>query len=127
VEQDDLIPKLEVLNLRDGRYKVKAYLFVIEALEFTMARLRRRGHVSGRELLEGAAQLAKREFGPTARMVLESWGIRETRDIGEIVFSLIQAGLFGKTEEDSIEDFDGVFDFDEVFEKQYDWEGETPN
>jgi uncharacterized repeat protein (TIGR04138 family) len=122
LEHDDLMLKVEYLNSQDGRYKTQAYLFTIEALEFTMVRLGRRGHVSGRELLEGVAMLAKREFGPTARMVFESWGVRETRDFGEIVFSLVGAGLLGKTDEDSIEDFDSVYDFDDVFEKRYDWE-----
>jgi uncharacterized repeat protein (TIGR04138 family) len=122
VQHDDLMLKLESLNLSDGRYKIQAYLFVIDAIEFTMTRLGRRGHVSGRELLDGIAVLAKREFGPTAKMVLEGWGLRETRDFGEIVFSLVEAGLLGKTEEDSIEDFVDVYDFDEVFVKRYDWD-----
>ena len=124
MEHDDLILRLDRLNSLDDRYRTKAYLFVIDALEFTMVRLGRRGHVNGRELLDGIALLAKREFGPTAKMVLERWGVRETRDVGEIVFSLVDAGLLGKTEDDSIEHFVGVYDFDEIFEKQYDWEVE---
>jgi uncharacterized repeat protein (TIGR04138 family) len=121
LEPDDLMVKLEHLNSEDGKYKAQAYLFVIESLEFTMARLGRRGHVSGRELLDGFATLAKREFGPTARMVLKSWGLVETRDVGEIVFRLVDASLLGKTEEDSIDDFVGVYDFTDVFDNQYDW------
>jgi uncharacterized repeat protein (TIGR04138 family) len=121
LEPDDLMLRLELLNSEDGRYKPQAYLFVMDALEFTMARLGRRGHVSGRELLEGIAVLAKREFGPTAKIVLESWGVRQTLDVGEIVFSLVEAGLLGKTEEDSLQDFADIYDFDEVFEKRYDW------
>jgi uncharacterized repeat protein (TIGR04138 family) len=121
LEHDDLMLKVEHLNSRDGRYKTQAYLFTIDALEFTMSRLGRRGHVSGRELLEGIAILAKREFGPTAKMVLESWGVKGTRDFGEIVFSLVEEGLLGKTDEDSIEDFEAVYNFDDVFEKRYDW------
>jgi uncharacterized repeat protein (TIGR04138 family) len=117
---------VEHLKSRDGRYKMEAYLFTIDALEFTMVRLGRRGHVSGGELLDGIAVLAQREFGPTAKMVLESWGVKKTRDFGEIVFSLVGAGLLGKTDEDSLEDFESVYDFDEVFEKQYDWRLEEP-
>ncbi len=127
MEHDDLMVKVEHLNSRDGKYKTQAYLFTIDALEFTMARLGRPGHVSGRELLEGIAVLAKREFGPTARMVFESWGVKATRDFGEIVFRLVGAGLLGKTDEDSIEDFEAVYNFDDVFEKHYDWKvGESP-
>ena len=36
-----------------------------------------------------------------------------------MVFNLIGAGIFGKTEEDSIEDFKNVFDFDEAFVKPF--------
>ena len=36
-----------------------------------------------------------------------------------MVFNLIGAGIFGKTEEDSIEDFKNVFDFHEVFVKPF--------
>jgi uncharacterized repeat protein (TIGR04138 family) len=124
LEQDDMMLKVEHLKSRDGRYKIEAYLFTIDALEYTMARLGRRGHVSGPELVQGIAVLAKREFGPTARMVLESWGLTQTRDFGEIVFSLVDAGLLGKTDQDSIEDFDAVYDFEEMFEKRYDWKVE---
>ncbi len=126
MEHNDLMLRVEHLNSRDGRYKTQAYMFTIDALEFTMAGLGRRGHVSGRELLEGIAVLAKREFGPTAKMVFESWGLKGTRDFGEIVFHLVGAGLLGKTDEDSIEDFEAVYNFDDVFEKHYDWKAGEP-
>ncbi|HEX8076591.1 MAG TPA: Minf_1886 family protein, partial [Chthoniobacterales bacterium] len=51
--------------------------------------------------------------------VLSYWGIRSTEDIGHMVFNLIGAGIFGKTEEDSIEDFKNVFDFQEAFVKPF--------
>ena len=119
--QSDLMAKLDEILLADPRYKLEAYVFVINALEFTMSRLQRQGHVTGHELLDGIRQLAKREFGPMARSVFESWGITGTADFGEIVFTLIEAGLFGKTEEDSKEDFSNVYDFGDVFDDQYDW------
>jgi uncharacterized repeat protein (TIGR04138 family) len=119
--QDDLISDLEALALGDPRYKLESYIFVINALEHTMRSLHRKGHVSGHELLDGIKRLAKREFGPMAKMVFENWGVTRTEDFGEIVFSLVEAGILGKTDKDSREDFSGVFDFDDVFEKQYDW------
>ena len=36
-----------------------------------------------------------------------------------MVFNLIGAGIFGKTEEDSIEDFKSVYDFQEAFVKPF--------
>jgi uncharacterized repeat protein (TIGR04138 family) len=112
---------LEVLAAGDPRYKLESYVFVINAVEFTMRSLRRRGHVTGHELLDGIKGLAKREFGPMAKTVFESWGVSTTEDFGEIVFKLIEAGVLGKTDRDSREDFSDVFDFNDVFERQYDW------
>ena len=59
------------------------------------------------------------EFGPMVVTVLSYWGIRSTEDIGHMVFNLIGAGIFGKTEDDSIEDFKNVFDFHEAFVKPF--------
>jgi uncharacterized repeat protein (TIGR04138 family) len=121
VEDDNLTTDLERLAARDQRYRVEAYVFVMSSLEYTLARLGRRGHVTGAELLEGIRDLAKERFGPTVKMVFEHWGVRKTNDFGEIVFNLVGAGILGKTESDSREDFKDVYDFAEVFEKGYDW------
>jgi uncharacterized repeat protein (TIGR04138 family) len=51
--------------------------------------------------------------------VFDNWGIRSCEDIGHMVFNLIGAGVFGKTEEDSIEDFKNVYDFDDAFVKPF--------
>jgi uncharacterized repeat protein (TIGR04138 family) len=72
-------------------------------------------HVAGPELLEGVRQYALKEFGPMVLTVFTYWGIGNTEDFGHMVFNLIAVGIFGKTEEDSIEDFRNVFDFKETF------------
>ena len=102
------------------QYDVQAYLFVREALEFTIKLyakpLEGAGrHVSGMELLEGLRRFALQEFGPMAMRVLHHWGIRETRDFGQAVFNMVDKGILGKTEEDRIEDFEGGYDFDAAF------------
>ena len=51
--------------------------------------------------------------------VFDSWGIRSTEDVGHMVFNLIGAGIFGKTDEDSIEDFKRIYDFQEAFAKPF--------
>ncbi len=121
MEDDRLISELERVVADDPRYRLEAYVFVMSSLEFTLRRLRRTGHLTGRELLEGLKDYARDKFGPMARIVFEHWGIRKTDDFGEIVFGLVAAGILGKTEQDSKEDFRDVYDFGEVFEKQYDW------
>ena len=51
--------------------------------------------------------------------VFDNWGIRSCEDVGHMVFNLIGAGVFGKTEEDSIEDFKHVYDFEEAFVRPF--------
>ncbi|MBL8694592.1 MAG: hypothetical protein JNJ88_10900 [Planctomycetes bacterium] len=124
-EERDLDGQIRALAASDARFSDGAYHFVFEALDFTirwLGRDRAEGterHVGGKELLEGIRRYAMREFGPLSRVVFESWGIHRTRDFGEIVFRLVDAGLLSRQDSDSIEDFDGGFDFVAAFERGY--------
>lgn len=105
---------------RDARYDPQAYVFIREALDFTVKRMEKPvhgpgRHVSGKELLDGLRLYALQEYGPLARMVLSSWGIERTEDFGEMVFNLVDAGKLGSTEEDSKQDFAGGYSFEEAF------------
>lgn len=105
---------------RDDRYAADAYLFVRQALDFTVGTHAgtspsRPHHVTGPELLEGFRKLALHEFGPMALRILNTWGIRTTEDVGEIVFNLVDIGALGKTEKDRREDFGGGYEFETVF------------
>lgn len=102
---------------KDRRYDLESYSFVMAALNYTTKRLRRRGHIKGQELLDGIKDYALEQFGPMARTVLEHWGITTTNDFGEIVFNMIDAGILGKTDQDSKKDFDNRFDFKTAFDK----------
>jgi len=122
-------PALEAVVRNDSRYAYEAYEFTFTALSHTLARLSKKPgeplaedeirHVTGPELLDGARDLALREFGLMARTVLRMWGIERTDDFGEIVFNLVEAGLMSKTAEDSRADFRNVFDLDEALVKDY--------
>lgn len=72
-------------------------------------------HVSGHELCIGLRDFAIERYGMLARSVLSKWGIHATRDFGNIIFAMVDAGLMRTTEEDTIEDFEGVYEFDDVF------------
>ena len=100
---------------RDRWYTAQAYLFVREGLDHTVRKLEKPRHVSGQELLEGMREYALEQFGPVTKRVLSEWGINECLDFGNIVFNLVNAGLLGKTEEDSLEDFMHGYDFHEAF------------
>jgi uncharacterized repeat protein (TIGR04138 family) len=111
---------LDSIVASDPRYHRDAYVFLRDALDFTTKQQKKvKGatvrHVTGPELLEGVRQYALKEFGPLVMTVFDNWGIRSCEDIGNMVFNLIGAGIFGKTEEDSIEDFKNVFAFEEAF------------
>jgi uncharacterized repeat protein (TIGR04138 family) len=115
---------LDSIVASDPRYHRDAYVFLRDALDFTTKRQKKiKGttvrHVAGPELLDGVRQYALKEFGPMVITVFDSWGIRSCEDIGHMVFNLIGAGIFGKTEEDSIEDFKNVYDFQEAFAKPF--------
>ncbi len=117
--REDLISVLSRLCQKDRRYKIDAYTFILAALNVTMQTLKRNGHVSGEELTLGIKDFAIREYGRMARTVFEHWGIKKTEDFGHIVFNMVEAGVLGKTESDSIDDFRDVFDFKKVFEDEY--------
>ena len=115
---------LDSIVASDPRYSRDAYVFLRDALDYTTKQQKKiKGapirHVAGPELLEGVRQYALKEFGPLVVTVFSYWGVRCCEDIGHMVFNLIGAGIFGKTEEDSIEDFKSVYDFQDAFVKPF--------
>jgi len=103
----------------DDRYRVEIYRFVQDAFAHAVARLGQQRGLTGGELLEGFRCLALERYGPTARLVLEHWGVRTTEDIGHVVMNMVAAGLMRKSDQDTIEDFKDVFDFREEFEDKF--------
>jgi uncharacterized repeat protein (TIGR04138 family) len=96
---------------RDPRYHPLAYELVRDALHVAMKKFRGDGgesHVSGQQVLEGLRTHCLSEYGPMALTVLDTWGIHESLDVGNIVYNLIDAGFFFKSANDSLEDFKGL-------------------
>ena len=112
---------MDRIRAREPRFHEGAYLFVLSALEYSQARLAERRHICGRELAHACRDLALERYGVMARLVLEHWGVRSTADIGDIVFTLVDLGLLISQPTDSREEFVGVFDFDQEFEREYPW------
>ena len=120
----------EVVGLicrEDSRFDRKAYDFVRLGLDHTVkefkkkeaARGARSRHVTGQELLEGLRAYALDQYGPLAKTVLNSWGIRRCSDFGDIVFNLIEYNVFSKTESDRREDFADIYSFEDAFVKPF--------
>ena len=117
-EQPDFQEMLKEVRTKDPRFTAEAYAFVFQSLDYTMQVIKgKRTHVTGQELLEGIRQLGQKEFGRLAPMVFKAWGVQKSRDFGDIVWNLVNSGIMGKRDEDSVDDFDGGFDMDTAFDK----------
>ncbi len=110
---------IEELARKDRRYPPAAYMLVFEGLECALQRLPARRHVTPRELVEGVREVALREWGLLARAVLESWNVRTTGEIGDLVFNLIDKRLLVAGAEDTHEQFEDVFEFHEGFDRAF--------
>src|SRR5258706_16439301 len=108
--------KVETILKKDSRYARDAYAFVRESLDYTQKTIGKenRGlvrHITGQELLDGIRQFALNQFGPMVVTVLGEWGVRNSRDFGEIVFNMVQSELPAKTAKDNPDDFNNGDDF----------------
>lgn len=112
----DFHTQLKEILKKDGRYKADAYEFVMQAIWHTQKKLKREGHVTGKELLEGIRGFGLAQFGAMAVTVFEHWGVKSTEDFGEVVFNMVENGMLRKTDEDSRKDFKGVYDFNKAFD-----------
>jgi uncharacterized repeat protein (TIGR04138 family) len=109
-----------------GPYPIEAYDFVRDGLSFTTQQLhddddrlpRGDRHISGQELCLGLRDFAIDRYGLLALSVLNSWNITRTEDFGRIVYAMIDAGLMTRTDDDSPEDFRGVYNFSEAFARE---------
>lgn len=110
---------------RDPRYPREAYGLVRDALDHAQKRLaekdkrRAYGHLSGPEILDAFREIVLAQFGPMARVVLGTWQLESTLDVGRVVFNLIEAEVFSKSENDQLSDFEGVFEFEEAFDAPF--------
>jgi uncharacterized repeat protein (TIGR04138 family) len=113
----------QLMLRKAGPYPIEAFNFVREGLSYTLQQIHDDPdalsepdrHVSGQQLCLGLRDYAIEAFGLLAPAVLEHWNIHRTDDFGRIVFAMIDSGLMTRTAEDTIEDFRGVFSFDEAF------------
>lgn len=118
---------IDLIYKEDNRYAKRAYDFVRQGLDHTVKELRKQDakratkafHVSGPELLEGMRAYALDQYGPMAKTVLNDWGISKCRDIGAIVFNLIEYNVFSKTDNDRLDDFAEIYTFDEAFVRPF--------
>lgn len=119
---EQYFPEYRAMRDEAGPFPPQAYNFVREGLGHTVKTLHgevtsddESRHVSGQQLCLGLRDYAIKQYGLLAKTVLNSWNIHATEDFGRIVFAMINAGYMRKTDDDTIEDFHAVFDFEEAF------------
>ena len=122
---------------KTGAFKPEAYIFIFEALNYAQNVLgmgtekpgelsphahaasrpdeSAERHVTGQELCEAIRLYALHQYGFMAKTVLNSWGLHNTGDFGEVVFNLIRIGKMKKTPTDTRVDFNDLYDFDAAF------------
>ncbi len=118
-EPGDFLQQIESIAETHGSFRPEAYRFVLEALERAMTDRGRPNHVSGEILLESIKELGRDRFGIMATDVFAAWGVHSTLDFGRCVFHMIDGGLLGKRDTDSLRDFIDKFDFRQAFESDY--------
>ena len=109
-------PDFAELAANHPRFAEPAFYFVRDGLDrATKAHSPPSHHVTAEELLDALRSLAWERYGRAARTQLASWGVTCCEDFGEIVFTLIEHHIFGKTAEDKKEDFSNGYDFVSAF------------
>ncbi len=109
-------------------YDERAYLFVLEAVEYLQGKLDARRHVTGAELSWACRDLALERFGLLSATVLDCWGVKGSIDFGRIVYALVTVGLLSTQPGDREEDFLDVYEFATAFAAAaaIKWEPATP-
>ncbi len=113
---------VEILTERYPEYTEEAYEFMragLDAAADKFCKDDKSPHLSAKELYLGACAYALDEYGPLASRVLEFWGIKSASDFGNIVYNLIEVGIFGKQKGDSREQFDELPNLQEILNAPY--------
>lgn len=112
-DQDVYAYRLAAQN--DPRYKPAAFCFVHYCLKILMRNMEPGKHASCKMLCGAVVETAKRDFGAFALDILNTWGIHETIDLGNIVYALKEMNLVATSKDDSLASFVDLFPFKKAF------------
>ena len=112
--------KIAQIAKEDGRYSPKAVSFIYESLCYTIKKSNTEsGHISAKELCLGISKLAMEKWGRLAMLVLNTSGIKNTKDIGEIVYLMVDKKLMATAPCDTQQDFDNIYDFETILRENF--------
>jgi uncharacterized repeat protein (TIGR04138 family) len=129
--KDELSTIVQLLE-HDQRYRLEAYQFVREALQYAQEVMKlpakdesgSKRHLTGQQLCEAIRVFANEQFGYLAKLVFNNWGVYSTSDFGEIVYNLIRIKEMRKSRNDKRSDFDNVYDFENAFKPIFEMSGD---
>ena len=101
------------LRLSYPNYTLESYQFVSNAVSATIAKLSAHRHISAAELLVGIRNYAREQYGAVAPLVMDKMGLRTARNVGEVVYLLISVKVLSASQDDSPEDFNVAFSWEE--------------
>jgi len=111
---------------KESEYPIEAFQFVREGLQYTVQQIHgkdaqqdKQRHIGGRQLCHGLHKIALQRWGLLAQEVLRRWNVTSTMDFGSIVFAMIEHGWMMKTDQDRLEDFLDVYDFNKMFNVEF--------
>lgn len=97
------------LSRQDSRYPAAAFLYLMDTLREMLDARKEGDHVTGKEVCLALRQNLQKDFSLMAPDVLKSWNIVETNDFGNMVYDMVDAGLFSTSPQDSRADFVDVY------------------
>jgi len=105
---------------KKAMYPIEAYNFVLDTIvyvsraeTFGRENLNKEHHLSPAKICSLLNSRMKREFGIYVNLVLETWKVNSSSDVGKIVFTLAEYKCLKLTGSESLEDFEkaGLGDF----------------
>lgn len=108
-----------------------AYRLLMITMGYALENMQERRHLSGSEFLDWLVKMLEDRFGYMGRWLLVHYGFEKPEEVGKAIFELVEAGVFSRREEDTMDDFrleHRLTDRIRVeFEKPEWWENEGPD
>lgn len=113
---------VDIILSKHPEYAPDAYHFMRSALDSASRRFNKTSenpHLTAEELYLGFSAALLEEYGPMAQAVSEHWGIFSSRDVGAIVYHLIEVGVFGRQESDTQAQFNHLQSLADLLNEPY--------